>query len=293
MRFSVVGPALITALLLACATVTYRRLRPRPAAWALTSLTVMVALAMVWAVGLFALAFVVQHPWLASHAKWCHHLGVHHRHVSVPLGLAAWGVLILMVGSVLRQMKAQRRDRARLEDASELQVVPESTPTAFVLPGRPGRIVVSAGMLRALDADERRVLLAHERSHLDRHHHRFIGLADLAASALPLLRPVQGHVRFAVERWADEDAATEVGDRRLVARALSRAAVASAPFSPAAVAFGHLGVIARVEALLHPTDLPVWLRASAVVAGILAVSIGLGGSSLQLHHFVEFVAHLC
>ena len=85
------------------------------------------------------------------------------------------------------------------------------TPTAFVLPGRPGRIVVSAGMLRALDVEERRVLLAHERSHLDRHHHRFIRLTDLAASALPLLRPVQRHVRFTVERWADEDAAAAVG----------------------------------------------------------------------------------
>ena len=288
-----VGPAFITAILLAGATLICRRLRPRPAAWVLTSLTLMVALAVVWAIGLFALAFAVQHSWLASHAKWCHHLGVHHRHVPVPLGLAAWGVLALMIGSVLKELRAQRRDRARVENASELQVVPQSTPTAFVLPGRPGRIVVSAGMLRALDVNERRVLLAHERSHLDRHHHRFIGLADLAASALPLLRPIQRHVRFTVERWADEDAASAVGDRRLVARALSRAAVASAPSSSAAVAFGHLGVIARVEALLHPQESPVWLRSSAVVAGVLAVSFGLGGSSLQLHHFVEFAAHLC
>jgi hypothetical protein len=37
----------------------------------------------------------------------------------------------------------------------------------------------------------------------------------------------------------------------------------------------------------------VWLRSGAVVAGMLAVSIGFGGSSLQLHHFVEFAAHLC
>ena len=293
MKFSVVGPALVTASLLVGATLIYRRLRPRPATWVLTSLSLMVTLAMVWAVGLFALALAVQHPWLATHAKWCHHLGIHHRHVPVPLGVAAWGVLVLMGGSVLRQLKEHRRDRARVEDARELQVVPQATPTAFVLPGRPGRIVVSAGMLRALDVEERRVLLAHERAHLDRHHHRFIGLTDLAASALPLLRPVQRHVRFAVERWADEDAALAVGDRRLVARALSRAAVASAPSSSAAVAFGHLGVIARVEALLHPEESPVWLRSCAVVAGVLAVAIGIGGSGLQLHHFVEFAVHLC
>ena len=243
--------------------------------------------------GLFALALAVQHPWLASHASWCHHLGVHHHHVPVGLGVAAWGLLVLMGGSVVRQVSERRKDRARMEDGRQLQVVPQATPTAFVLPGRPGRIVVSAGMLWALDVEERRVLLAHERSHLDRHHHRFIGLTDLAASALPLLKPVQRHVRFAVERWADEDAAAAVGDRRLVARALSRAALASAPSSSAALAFGHLGVIARVEALLHPEEGPTWLRSSAVVAGVLTVSIGLGGSSLQLHHLVEFAAHLC
>ena len=293
MRFSVVGPTLITAVLLAGATLIYRRLRPRPAAWVLTTLTLMATLAVVWAMGLFALAFAVQHPWLSAHARWCHHLGVHHRHVPVPLGLAAWGLLVVMGVSVWRQLNEQRKDRARAEDARELQVVHHTTPAAFVVPGRPGRIVVSTGMLRVLDVEERRVLLAHERSHLDRHHHRFIGVTDLAASALPLLRPVQRHVRFAVERWADEDAAAAVGDRRLVARALSRAAVASAPSSSTAVAFGHLGVIGRVEALLHPQEGPTWLRASVIAAGVLAVFIGIGGSSLQLHHLVEFAAHLC
>jgi Zn-dependent protease with chaperone function len=294
MRFSVIGPTLIAALLLASATLICRRLRPRPATWVLTSLTVMVTLAVVWALSLFALAFAVQHPGLTSHLTWCHHLGVQHRHVPVPLGLAAWGLLVLMGVSALRQVHEHRKDRTRMEeDARELQVLPQLEPTAFVLPGRPGRIVVSAGMLRALDVQERRVLLAHERSHLDRHHHRFIHLTDLATGALPLLRPIQRHVRFAVERWADEDAAAAVGDRRLVARALSRAAVATAPSTSAAVAFGHLGVIARVEALLHPQEGSRWLRAGVVAAGVLAVSIVFGGSALQLHHFVEFAAHLC
>lgn len=47
MRLSVIGPTLITAVLLAGATLIYQRLRPRPAAWLLTSLTLMVSLAVV------------------------------------------------------------------------------------------------------------------------------------------------------------------------------------------------------------------------------------------------------
>jgi hypothetical protein len=52
-------------------------------------------------------------------------------------------------------------------------------------------------------------------------------------------------------------------------------------------------VIARVEALLHPQEGSRWLRVGVVSAGVLAVSIVVGGSALQLHHFVEFAAHLC
>jgi hypothetical protein len=54
-----------------------------------------------------------------------------------------------------------------------------------------------------------------------------------------------------------------------------------------------VGVIARVDALLHPQEGPTWLRASVIAAGVLMVSIGIGGTSLQLHHLVEFAAHLC
>src|SRR5262249_649712 len=41
--------------------------------------------------------------------------------------------------------------------------------------------------------------------------------------ANPLLRPTAASVARATERWADEDAAASVGDRRATARALARA----------------------------------------------------------------------
>jgi len=55
-------------------------------------------------------------------------------------------------------------------------------------------------MLRARPPDERRVLLAHEDSHLRHRHHLFTQLADLAATANPLLRRSARAVLDAVAR---------------------------------------------------------------------------------------------
>ncbi|MFJ2651595.1 M56 family metallopeptidase [Streptomyces sp. NPDC087420] len=102
----------------------------------------------------------------------------------------------------------------------------DPVPVAFALPGAPGRVVVSSTMLRALTADERRALLAHERAHLRHRHHVFLLVTQLTAAVNPLMRPVADGGGFALERRADEDAGTVVGDPPLVARAVARAALA-------------------------------------------------------------------
>ena len=168
--------------------------------------------------------------------------------------------------------------------------MPTDDATAFTVPGRPGYVVVSTGMLRRLDGEERRVLLAHERAHLEHHHHRYLCVAAVAAAAAPPLRPVFGRVRFATERWADETAALEVGDRRLVARTIARAALAQSA-SPGLALAGH-GVRARVDALLEEPSPPgvVQLATLAVVAATMA---GVVSSVVQLHHVAALLAHLC
>ncbi|MFE9480282.1 M56 family metallopeptidase [Streptomyces spororaveus] len=110
---------------------------------------------------------------------------------------------------------------------SELVVLDEEYPDAYVLPGRPGRIVITSGMLRALSAAEREVLLAHERAHLKGRHHLLVATVELAAHCHPGLRAVREPLRYALERTADEYAAQAVGDRRLTARAIARAALAT------------------------------------------------------------------
>src|SRR5206468_692329 len=107
-----------------------------------------------------------------------------------------------------------------------LVVIEDPEPMAYAVPGFSGRIVVSTAMLRTLSAVERRALLAHEAAHLRYRHHVYTQLTDVASSANPLLRPLRAAVALSVERWADESAAAETGDRRLVARALARAGIA-------------------------------------------------------------------
>lgn len=162
-------------------------------------------------------------------------------------------------------------------------VVPAREPLAFALPGRGGRIVVSGGLLSALRPKERSALLAHEAAHLRLRHHLFLGSIAAACVLNPLVRPLGGTARFALERWADEAAADRLGDRRILATAVAKAALATrttVPFAPAATG-GH--VPRRVAALLatprpRPVLAPVALLGVAVILGVTG---GAAGTALE------------
>ncbi|MEV7749930.1 M56 family metallopeptidase [Streptomyces griseofuscus] len=160
---------------------------------------------------------------------------------------------------------------AALPGDTELAVLDDPVPQAFALPGAPGRIVVSRGMLRCLGDDERAALLAHERAHLRGRHHLYLVLWRLTAAVTPLLRPLADAGGFVLERWADETAAAHVGSRTVVARAVGRAALATAAAQdrPAPAATGG-AVPQRVRALLGPPPPP---RALPVVAGAALLAL--------------------
>src|SRR5262249_47324163 len=144
---------------------------------------------------------------------------------------------------------------------------------AFTTPHPAGRIVVTTGLLHALTPLERRVVLAHESSHLLHRHAWWLLAADLAAAANPLLRPTARAVGVSIERWADEDGATPVGDRRAAARALARTALlTSTPAAAARLALAATtgDVPGRVRALI---DAPPRRRPArvAVLAALLAL----------------------
>ncbi|MFE1793859.1 M56 family metallopeptidase, partial [Streptomyces sp. NPDC059525] len=173
---------------------------------------------------------------------------------------------------------------------------------AYAMPGLPGRIVISHGMLDALDAAGREILLSHERAHLRHHHYAFVSLAQLAAAANPLLRPLARAVTYTVERWADEHAARRSGNRRAVAETVARAAVAAkrsrARSRVPAAALGILGrrpgpgmVPRRVAALLAPPPQSPPLLLAAAAALLAATGVCALEAAYDLHRFLE-LAHV-
>ena len=221
-------------------------------------------------------------------------------------GVAAAALAGVLLASALVYLSHVAWDLARAHRAcqdltpagDQLMITPDEHPAAYSLPvplRQGGAIVVSAGMLRLLPADERRALLAHESAHLRRFHIGFVLLASLAATANPLLRPVARQVRLAVELWADQLAAREVGDPTVVARALARASLAaSRPRQPGAfrLAVAESDVRARVHAL---TGLPPRFRpwAAAPVLGLaLAASVIAVALTFAVHDQIEVAQYV-
>jgi hypothetical protein len=207
--------------------------------------------------------------------------------VPVPISIAAGVALALVAVAAWFDWRRSREPMKWLRSlrghasTGELIVVRSPELLAHAVPGlgkAPGRILVSDGMLRALDGAERRVLLEHERSHLHHRHDRYRKLSRLAARINPLLRPSVEATDFLLERWADEDAARAVGSRQLAARALAHAALASMPAREQHTLAGFAAhrVSSRVGALMAtaPTKvrhLPLLVPATlAMIAGLTA-----------------------
>ncbi|MFG3288540.1 M56 family metallopeptidase [Streptomyces sp. NPDC048179] len=274
MRFDVYTPLLVSLLLPLVSPAVGRRVAPALAARVLTSAAALTAAATTWSLILLTTALVGDAPPLVREA---HEDG---RRLADPvpevIGVAACLTLAVVVWRVQRAVRAERRTRRALRRLcaghprdTELVVAASETPQAFAIPGRPGRILVTSSMLSALAPAERRVLLAHERAHLTHRHGRLVTAAALAAAANPLLGPVRSAVSFLVERWADEQAATAVGDRVTTARALARAALSARP--GCALNFTDRAVTRRIAALQTAPPPSLWPAAAAVLAlGALA-----------------------
>ncbi|MEV7322360.1 M56 family metallopeptidase [Streptomyces sp. NPDC093970] len=272
MRFDVYTPLLVALLLPQVSAVIGRRVAPAPAARVLTCAAVLTAVATTWSLVLLATALLGFAPPVIREAR----EDGHPLTAPVPgvIGLAACLALAVVVRRVRRAVRAERRTRRALRRLcaghpgdTELVVAACEVPKAFAIPGRPGRILVTSAMLGALAPAERRVLLAHERAHLRYRHGRLVTAATLAAAANPLLGPVRSAVTFLVERWADEQAATEVGDRVTTARALARAALSTGRARRShALGFTDRAVTRRVAALQSAPLPSRWPTAAGVLA---------------------------
>jgi Zn-dependent protease with chaperone function len=239
------------------------RIDPRLGAWVLTTVAATVAFSSVWMLTLLAASLVDDTPIAAIRER---------LPVNDGLGAAALVLLLATVASVANNATHQLHLRRRLRlvqgpPGSALVVVPDSRARAFAAPGRPHRVVITQGMLNALNSPQRRVLLSHEHAHLTSRHPVALGIVQLAAAANPLLIPLRGAVGYLCERYADEAAATEVDDRLLVAEAIAAAARAESHDEPQALAaFHRLGIAQRLTALLGPRQAYHWVGMALVIA---------------------------
>jgi Zn-dependent protease with chaperone function len=272
MTYDVYTPLVLSLLLSAAGPLIARRVAPALAARVLTSAAVLTAAATTWSLVLLAATLLGAAPPVIREAREDGHPVTDP--VPGAIGVAACLALLMVGVRGYRALRAERRTRRLLRRLcaghpadTELIVAASEVPQAFAIPGRPGRILVTSAMLSALEPAERRVLLAHERAHLAHRHGPLVMAATFAAVANPLLGPVRSAVAFLVERWADEQAASAVGDRRTAARALARAALTAGRAGTAcALHFTDRAVTRRIAALQTAPPPRLWPAAAAVLA---------------------------
>ncbi|MFF7981730.1 M56 family metallopeptidase [Streptomyces sp. NPDC007901] len=272
------------------------RLHPRTATRLLTAVAVVMAVCSTLCLALLMVMGTAQLPGNPLPDGWSDpevRAAVPHDEIAGRAAIPALGVVAVLCGRALhrhrRSTRPARRALAGLP-GREVAVLPDATPYAYALPDR---IVVTTGLLGCLAPAERRALFAHERAHLAARHHRHLLAVHLAARANPFLRPLRTAVVYTAERWADEEAARAVGDRRTVARAIGKAALLStgspAPTLAASAATGP--VPRRVAALLGPApvarDWPSAFTAAGLAvwgaaAGALVSAMSSANSAITL-----------
>jgi Zn-dependent protease with chaperone function len=308
-------PLVVPFLAGAAARPLAERLPPRTATWLLAASAVVLAGAS-WAVlGLLALAAAFQVPRIDLAGDIPQHAMSRTDPAPVPLGVLAGALLAAAATAAVRAawrrtaalIAAHRQGRSlpgagQMLGAAEVIVVTDDAVDAYAVPGWPSRIVVTSGMLDALTQAERDVLVAHERAHASSCHYLFTAAARLAAAANPLLRPLAGAVGYAVERWADEQAAAAAGSRSLTARTIAKAALAATAqplrragstavlgILPGPSLSRDAGVVPRrVAALLAPPPQRRLLLLIVAVALVAASGLSALDAARDLHRIIEF-----
>lgn len=219
------------------------------------------------------------------------------------LGWAAGSGALALPTVAVVVWRRERRTRRRL--AGELWlgerrvvaghavvVLPVTRPLAlsFELAKHDQVIVVSEGLVRALEDSQTEAVVRHEAAHLRWGHQRLLTLANVAERTLgrlPAVARSAAELHLAVERWADEQAAQPSPESR---RAVRDSLVALAGLSPVAGVAGFADadtVAARLLALESPPARPpvsqhALLYLPGTVAGLVATpAVVTWGNHLQ------------
>ena len=288
MYSSVILPLLAAIVLAVTVTTVHRRLPPVLAARAVAVTVVVVAGAAVPTLWIVGLGYFTHAPFLGSGLRWCIDVFGAHDRISPWVGLPS--LLLAAIGTFRASRVVRAHRRLRHDHLGFVEIACHEQPFAYTLPGRGGHVVLSSGLVELLDDEERNVVLAHERAHAKHRHDRYLLVAQLAAATIPMLRPLTSRLQFSLERWADEAAVEECGDRRFVARTLGKVALRSVT-PVGAMSFAGLGVPARVSALLSaPATTP---RAPLLIGLWSAIAVTGALAAFQVHHLGSLVTALC
>ncbi len=215
-------------------------------------------------------------------------------HLAVVLpGLALAASLLWMLFALARAWVALRlhlRRRALGEGPQGTMVVADSEVIVAVPGVGRSRVVVSEAALGAMDDEELRASLAHERGHLRRRHRPLLLLCSLLAASgrlLPGTAAAKRQLVFSLERDADEYAVRTTGDPLALASAICKAAGSATRPALAALA-GKGGVTLRLEYLTSEDasrcgrrlERSARLLATALAALTLGLAITLPGWAL-------------
>ena len=194
-------------------------------------------------------------------------------------------LVLTLITAIARTKREQDRHRSLvallsepLDDRSDTRVIEQDAPIAYCLPVGFGSVtVLSAGLIRLLDAEQLRAVIAHEKGHLVQRH--YVVLTAFAAwrSALPWFPTAsRAHraVGMLVEMLADDYARRSVG-----ARAIAGAIERVAGFAPGALPGEALGtgdatVAPRIERLVGDSrPLRPVAHATVIAAAVLLIAI--------------------
>lgn len=218
------------------------------------------------------------------------------------LGAVSLATLFLGVRSIIRQGVDGRRYLSRLRiveplemDRTRLFLVDDDRPQAFCAGLVRPRVYVSTAALVALDDDELRAVLAHERHHQCRRDPLRLLVVRALGDALffmPVLRRLRERYAILAELAADEAAVSAAGSRSALASALLT--FGERPNSQFVVGIAP----ERVDHLLGDRarwELPASLFAGALVTlgGLVAIGAAASSSSAAGMSLPFVLAQLC
>jgi len=120
-----------------------------------------------------------------------------------------------------RGMRRRRREHRELVDIiarrheNHLRILEHPTPTAYCLPGREKRVILSQGVIDTLTPSELDAVLTHEEAHLSARHDLLLEFFSVIHETVPepiRCQAAMSEVRLLVEALADRASVRRVGE---------------------------------------------------------------------------------